>query len=53
MRSLLFSVSPGDPLTLGAAAALLAAVALLASLVPALRAARLSPLEAQRRASVD
>ena len=51
--SLLFSVSPGDPLTLGAAAALLAAVAVLASLVPALRAARLSPMEAQRSAAVD
>ncbi|HET9785215.1 MAG TPA: FtsX-like permease family protein, partial [Terriglobales bacterium] len=49
LQSLLFQVSPRDPLTLGVAAAFLALIALLAAAVPALRAMRLSPLTALRR----
>ena len=48
LASLLFKLSPTDPGTLGAVAALLAAVALLASYLPALRATRLDPLAALR-----
>jgi len=40
MQSLLFNVSPFDPLTLGAAAALLVLVALVACYLPARRAAQ-------------
>jgi predicted permease len=43
-----FGVSGSDPLTLGAVAAVLAFVALLASLIPAYRAARVDPLKALR-----
>jgi ABC-type antimicrobial peptide transport system permease subunit len=46
--SLFFGVQPGDPLTLAASAALMLAVALLASLVPTLRAARASPSDVLR-----
>ena len=46
--SLLFHLKPYDPLTLGAAAALLAAVAAVASLLPARRAARTDPMVALR-----
>lgn len=48
LASLLFKLSPTDPGTLGAVTALLAAVALLASYLPALRATRLDPLAALR-----
>jgi predicted permease len=48
LETLLYGVRAIDPLTFGAAAALLAAVALVASLVPAQRAARVSPAEALR-----
>lgn len=48
LRSLLFGVAPGDPVTLASIAALLATVALLACLVPARRAVRVSPTEALR-----
>jgi len=41
-------LQPYDPITLGAAAVLLAAVALAASYVPAKRAARLDPVAALR-----
>ena len=41
-------LKPGDPLTVGLADALLAAVAIFASLLPALRAARLEPMVALR-----
>jgi predicted permease len=41
--SLLFGVTPGDPLTIGIAAGMLAIVALLAVSIPAVRAARLNP----------
>jgi putative ABC transport system permease protein len=48
VRPLLYDVSPFDPLALGAVAAALAGVATLACLVPALRAARVTPLTALR-----
>ncbi len=48
MSTLLFGVSPRDPLTLGAAAVLLASVSLLACLIPARRAARVDPAVALR-----
>jgi ABC-type antimicrobial peptide transport system permease subunit len=46
--ALLFGLSPGDPSTLLMAAAGLGVVAMLASYLPALRAARLEPTEALR-----
>jgi predicted permease len=46
--ALLFGLRPGDPATLAAAAAALGGVAMLASYLPALRAARLEPTEALR-----
>jgi predicted permease len=46
--SLLFGLSARDPGTLALAIAILAAIALAASYLPALRAARLDPLEALR-----
>jgi predicted permease len=48
MTSLLFGVSPVDPATFGAVAALLALIALLASWIPAHRAASVDPTEALR-----
>ncbi len=48
LRRLLFEVSPTDPATLAAATALLAAAALVAISVPALRASRVDPMEALR-----
>jgi putative ABC transport system permease protein len=48
LRSLLYEVSPGDPLALSAAAAILGAVALAAHWLPARRAARVAPVEALR-----
>jgi len=47
-RTLLFGLGPGDPATLITAAVSLAAVAALASYVPARRAARLEPTVALR-----
>jgi ABC-type antimicrobial peptide transport system permease subunit len=47
-RSLLFGVSPVDPLTFGATTAVLAATALAACALPARRAARLDPVRALR-----
>jgi putative ABC transport system permease protein len=46
--SLLYGLKPRDPLTLGAAVALLAVIALLASYGPARRASRLQPMDALR-----
>ena len=46
MRALLFGVDPGDPVTIVAAAVLCLATAILASLRPALRAARVDPINA-------
>jgi predicted permease len=48
MRALLYEVSPTDPATFAAVPVLLAAVALLASYLPARRAAGVEPLEAIR-----
>ncbi len=42
----LFGVQPGDPTTMVAVGAVLLGAALLATLVPALRAMRLSPVDA-------
>lgn len=48
MQSFLWGVTPADPLTFGAVAATLLAVALLASLVPALRVVHLDPAKTLR-----
>jgi predicted permease len=49
MQSLLFGVSPTDPVTLGAVTALLVAIGALASYLPARRAATVDPVEVLRR----
>ncbi len=46
--ALLYGVQPGDPSTIAAAAATLAAVAIVASLIAALRATRIEPAEVLR-----
>jgi ABC-type antimicrobial peptide transport system permease subunit len=48
MTSMLFDVSPLDPLTYGGVSLGLAAAAMLASYVPALRATSVDPVEALR-----
>jgi len=48
LRSFLFEISPMDPLTLAGASAILIAFALLASWIPARRAARVNPIDALR-----
>jgi ABC-type antimicrobial peptide transport system permease subunit len=48
LASQLYDVSPGDPRTLGAVAALLAGAAMLASYVPARKATRVDPMLALR-----
>jgi putative ABC transport system permease protein len=48
MSGLLFGVEPGDPATLFAVVGLLVAIALIACVVPAWRAARIAPVEALR-----
>jgi putative ABC transport system permease protein len=48
LTTLLFELSPTDPLTLGAMALALGSTALLASALPALRATRVDPLVALR-----
>jgi putative ABC transport system permease protein len=49
LTSLVFEVKPNDPATLAVVTVLLALVALAATLVPALRATRVTPLVALRR----
>jgi ABC-type antimicrobial peptide transport system permease subunit len=48
MRSILFQVSPTDPVTLLGVTGVLAAVAIASTIGPALRAARVDPLSALR-----
>jgi len=48
LRSMLFGVSSDDPLTLAAVALVMGVVAMVASLVPAWRAAQADPMEAMR-----
>ncbi len=48
ITKLLYGLRPNDPLTIGLSVLLLASVALPASLVPAIRASRLDPMQALR-----
>jgi predicted permease len=48
LRSFLFEIAPTDPLTLGGSTAILVGFALLASWIPARRAARVNPIDALR-----
>jgi ABC-type antimicrobial peptide transport system permease subunit len=47
-RALLYGTAPGDPLVLGAAAALMLATALVASWLPARRTRRVAPADVLR-----
>jgi putative ABC transport system permease protein len=49
LTAMLFEISPRDPATFGTLTALLGGVALVASVLPALRATRVSPIEALRQ----
>ena len=48
LESLLFGVTPGDPVTYVGTAVILAAVALFAGWLPAFRASRMDPVNALR-----
>jgi putative ABC transport system permease protein len=48
IRSLLFEVGPGDPITLTGVSVVLSSIALLACYVPARRATRIDPMIALR-----
>jgi ABC-type antimicrobial peptide transport system permease subunit len=48
VKSMLYGLSPNDPISLTAAGLLLLAVALTASWIPAARASRIEPMEALR-----
>jgi putative ABC transport system permease protein len=48
LRTLLFEVRPGDPMTIGSVSLLLAAVGLAACYLPARRATRVDPIIALR-----
>ena len=50
MRYLVWGISVNDPLTFGLAAAVVLVVAVVATLVPAVRIARLNPIKALRQA---
>ena len=48
MRSMLYGVAPGDPLTFGAVVVVLCVVACTATYIPASRASRVDPMRALR-----
>ena len=48
LRTFLYEIAPTDPIALGAATGMLVVFALLASWIPARRAARVNPMEALR-----
>jgi len=48
LRSMVFGLSPNDPLTIGLALAGVAAVTLAAAIIPARRAASIDPMRALR-----
>jgi putative ABC transport system permease protein len=49
LRGMLFEIGPGDPATYAAVTLLILSVALIACMVPALRAARADPIEILRQ----
>jgi ABC-type antimicrobial peptide transport system permease subunit len=48
LDTVLFEVTPTDPATFAAAAVIFVATAIMAALLPALRAARINPMQALR-----
>ena len=49
LRTMLFGITPSDTVTFAGVALILGAVAILASLIPALRASRIDPVTALRQ----